>query len=150
MRRFWRRAVLKAGPETDKQELQRGEVEFHENRDLQEPVPLAAVVTLGDLLKPDEADQSEDTTGASPSPKARLVVFGDSDFASNTYLGLSGNNDLFLNAVSWMAEEADLIAIRAKDQRLPHGSYRRTGKIRVLFDGNFSAASGDRLTSTVL
>jgi len=28
---------------------------------------------------------------------------------------LSGNRDLFLNAVSWLAEEEDLIAIRAKD-----------------------------------
>lgn len=101
--------------ETDKQELQRGEVEFHEGRDLQGPVPLAAVVTLDLPQNPEQADQSEDTTGASPSSKARLVVFGDSDFASNTYLGLSGNSDLFLNAVSWMAEEADLIAIRAKD-----------------------------------
>jgi ABC-type uncharacterized transport system involved in gliding motility auxiliary subunit len=42
-------------------------------------------------------------------------VFGDSDFASNNYLNLSGNRDLFLNTVSWLAEEENLIAIRPKE-----------------------------------
>ena len=43
------------------------------------------------------------------------MVFGDSDFASNNYLNLSGNRDLFLNTVSWLAEEENLIAIRPKE-----------------------------------
>jgi ABC-type uncharacterized transport system involved in gliding motility auxiliary subunit len=42
----------------------------------------------------------------------RLVIVGDSDFAANAYLDVVGNRDLFLNAVSWLAEEEDLIAIR--------------------------------------
>ena len=37
------------------------------------------------------------------------MVFGDSDFASNNYLNLSGNRDLFLNTVSWLAEEENLM-----------------------------------------
>jgi ABC-type uncharacterized transport system involved in gliding motility auxiliary subunit len=55
--------------------------------------------------------------GSTPSEpkKAGLVVFGDSDFASNNYLNLSGNRDLFLNTVSWLAEEENLIAIRPKE-----------------------------------
>ncbi len=44
---------------------------------------------------------------------SRVVAFGDSDFASNAYLGLAGNKDLILNTISWLAEEQDLIAIRA-------------------------------------
>lgn len=47
--------------------------------------------------------------------RSRVVVFGDSDFASNSYLELGGNKDLILNTIGWLAEEEDLIAIRPKD-----------------------------------
>lgn len=46
--------------------------------------------------------------------EARLVVIGDSDFASNSYYRLLGNADLFLNTVNWLAEDEDLISIRPK------------------------------------
>jgi ABC-type uncharacterized transport system involved in gliding motility auxiliary subunit len=47
-------------------------------------------------------------------PQTRVVVFGDSDFASNAVLGTQGNRDLFLNAVNWAAQQDALIAIRPK------------------------------------
>ena len=47
-------------------------------------------------------------------PKATLVVIGDSDFANNRYSNFSGNGDFFLNTVSWLAEEENLISIRPK------------------------------------
>ena len=102
--------------ETSKEELQQGAVEFHEGQDIAGPVPLV-VVTTRDVSQENEQTENTDGTAAETAqiPKARIVVFGDSDFASNTYLGLSGNSDLFLNTVSWMAEEEDLIAIRPKD-----------------------------------
>jgi ABC-type uncharacterized transport system involved in gliding motility auxiliary subunit len=46
--------------------------------------------------------------------RARLVVAGDSDFAANTTLGLSGNRDLFLNVASWLLEQENRISIRPK------------------------------------
>jgi ABC-type uncharacterized transport system involved in gliding motility auxiliary subunit len=49
------------------------------------------------------------------------VVFGDSDWASNSLLGFQGNQDFFLNTVAWLAQDADLISIRPRepeDQRL--------------------------------
>ena len=33
------------------------------------------------------------------------VVVGDSDFASNRYLGTAGNEDLFLNMNNWLAQQ---------------------------------------------
>ncbi len=51
--------------------------------------------------------------------EARLVVFGDSDFVTNSLLNSVrgfGNVDLFLNAVNWLAEEEELISIRPKTQ----------------------------------
>lgn len=75
--------------------------------------------------------------GAEPAPEAedarkpetRLAAIGDSDFASNAYLGVEGNRDLFMNAVSWLAQQENLIAIRPKeaaDRRITMGAGQMT------------------------
>ncbi|MBI1760043.1 MAG: GldG family protein [Acidobacteria bacterium] len=46
--------------------------------------------------------------------EARLVVIGDSDFASDGAIRAQRNGDLFLNCVNWLAQDEDLIAIRPK------------------------------------
>lgn len=62
-----------------------------------------------------------DQEGAEAAPpedlEGRLVVFGDSDWVSNQYLGLYFNQDLFLNAVGWLAGEEELISIRPRRTR---------------------------------
>ncbi len=52
--------------------------------------------------------------------KTRIVVVGNSAFASNAYIMLPGNGDLALNIFNWLAQEEDLLAIRPKssDTRL--------------------------------
>jgi ABC-type uncharacterized transport system involved in gliding motility auxiliary subunit len=50
-----------------------------------------------------------------PKPETRVVVVGDSDFVSNAALGAQGNRDWFLNSASWLAQQENLISIRAKD-----------------------------------
>jgi ABC-type uncharacterized transport system involved in gliding motility auxiliary subunit len=75
---------------------------------------------------------------ASPSPdegkrEARVAVFGDSDWASNQLLGVQGNQDLFVNTVAWLAQDPDLISIRARepeDQRLVL-SQQQQGNVRL-------------------
>ena len=42
-------------------------------------------------------------------------MFGDSDFASNAFLNIPGNRDLFMNSVNWLAQQENLISIRPKD-----------------------------------
>jgi len=69
-------------------------------------------------------DQGKDTKGPislgiAASKKmgdkeARLVVIGDSDFASNGHVGQAGNGNLFLNTINWLAQDEDLISIRPK------------------------------------
>ena len=51
---------------------------------------------------------------------ARLVVIGNSRFASNEYLRHVPNRDFFLNAVDWLALDEDLISIRPKSQTNRH------------------------------
>ncbi|HEV2299460.1 MAG TPA: Gldg family protein [Candidatus Acidoferrales bacterium] len=45
---------------------------------------------------------------------ARLVVIGNSGFATNQWAGQQRNGDLFFNAVNWLSEEESLISIRPK------------------------------------
>lgn len=71
------------------------------------------------VAKPDPGDPQGPLTVAAVATKdkARLVVYGTSNLASNQFLNLQGNRDFFLNTVSWLAEEEDQVSIRPKDAR---------------------------------
>lgn len=60
------------------------------------------------------------TPGGEERPSGRLVVLGDSDFATNLSLNWRGNKDLFLSTVGLLAEDPSLVAVRRKG--LPKGS----------------------------
>jgi ABC-type uncharacterized transport system involved in gliding motility auxiliary subunit len=64
------------------------------------PVPIAVAV---------------ETAVAADSTLARLVVFGDVDFATDQFFAYQGNGDLALNTVSWLAEDEALISIRPRE-----------------------------------
>jgi len=51
----------------------------------------------------------------SGSTDARLVVIGNSEFATNQWVGEQRNGDLFFNAINWLTEEENLISIRPKE-----------------------------------
>lgn len=70
--------------------------------------PLSAAMALS--ITPTETTEGEE------SKSSRVVVIGNSMFASNWYSRMLGNKDLFMNAVAWLAEEESLISIRAKPQ----------------------------------
>jgi ABC-type uncharacterized transport system involved in gliding motility auxiliary subunit len=53
-------------------------------------------------------------TGDSTVKDGRLVVIGNSQFASNQAGGYYRNADLFMNSVNWLAADEDLISIRPK------------------------------------
>jgi len=76
------------------------------------PLSVALVATVDA-----QPDPKAEVDAAKKTPKARIVVVGTADFAANQYLGFQGNRDFFLNVVSWLAEEEDLISIRAKDPK---------------------------------
>jgi len=78
--------------------------------DIPGPIPLGAAVSAQTDAPADSPDAEPGSDA--PTPEARMVVFGDSDFASNAYGGVPGNLNLFANAVSWLAQQENLIAIR--------------------------------------
>jgi ABC-type uncharacterized transport system involved in gliding motility auxiliary subunit len=83
-----------------------GEVHFRREVDEVGPFSVGVLVSLENPL-PDR-------------PPGQLMVFGDSDFASNFYLNLLGNKDLILSAVAVLAEDPALVAVRRKG--LPSGT----------------------------
>jgi ABC-type uncharacterized transport system involved in gliding motility auxiliary subunit len=69
------------------------------------PLPVAVSVTAKTDVKVDASGQTRD---------ARIIVVGDSDFASNGQVAaIPGNLNFLLNAMAWLTENEELIAIRA-------------------------------------
>ena len=97
--------LARTGPgswaETDIDNLKQGKANFDEQDDIKGPVPVAAVVTIGDK---------------NAEKQGKMVVIGDSDFVTNGMIDptKTANKDFFLNSVNWLAEQQDLISIRVK------------------------------------
>ena len=86
-----------------------------------EPGPVALAVAVSAPAEAPAGNQSAPASSDAPKPETRVVVFGDSDFATNAYAGVPGNPNLFANAVNWLAQQENLIAIRpttAEDRRV--------------------------------
>jgi ABC-type uncharacterized transport system involved in gliding motility auxiliary subunit len=49
--------------------------------------------------------------------EARLIVYGDNEFADNQYLTNFFNRDFFINGVDWLAGEEKSISIRPRSIR---------------------------------
>jgi hypothetical protein len=79
-----------------------GAVHFRPGVDKNGPLPVAVIANVQG-----KGDGDTPTSG-------RVAVFGDSDFASNFYLNLMGNKDLFMSTVAVLAEDEDLVAVRRK------------------------------------
>lgn len=91
-----------------------GAVDFEGTKARPGPISLAVAAmirqdqpTNGDA-PPAGGDQRAESGG-------RLVVYGDSDFASNARLSLLGNRDLFLNTVQWLVQDEKFITERPRD-----------------------------------
>jgi ABC-type uncharacterized transport system involved in gliding motility auxiliary subunit len=69
-----------------------------------------------------EFDEANDTAGPlalaavaeNLTARSRVVVIGDSDFASNQYFYQLGNGDLIVNSIDWAAGQENLISLTPK------------------------------------
>ena len=109
--------------ETTMEELASGEVQMNEG-DSGGPISIAVAVAVAIEPPTNEVTDTEPTDDSvdvgveaedDPTPsEARVAVFGDSDFAANSALGISGNRDLILNTINWLAQQENLISIRPR------------------------------------
>lgn len=86
-----------------------GQIEL--NQDSDTPGPLTIGVAISRDL---EAPISDAAQGQEVKGKQRIVVIGDGDFLSNTYLGNGGNLKLGLNIANWLAHDDRFITIPVK------------------------------------
>jgi ABC-type uncharacterized transport system involved in gliding motility auxiliary subunit len=77
-------------------------------------IAVAASAAATDVPAPAPAPANDSSAGEAPKPETRVVIVGDSDFASNRALGIQGNREIFLNMANWLAQQENLIAIRPK------------------------------------
>ncbi|MDP3937427.1 MAG: Gldg family protein [Deltaproteobacteria bacterium] len=105
-------------------EIKEGVVEFQAETDIPGPVPVAVLSELPPRDVPaqvpaegssqeNEGDGNGEAEGAA---RGRVIVFGDSDFIADAYLGLSGNADFFLNTLEYLAREANPVLIERRQR----------------------------------
>lgn len=113
--------LVETGPQSFRGRLKGTQVVFDPAKDKRGSVPIGVIATIEaktEQGKPKEGEAPKEAReGEAKGPKARIVAFGSSAFAGNGFVGFSGNRDLFLNTVSWLAEEEELIAIRPREAR---------------------------------
>jgi ABC-type uncharacterized transport system involved in gliding motility auxiliary subunit len=127
-----------------------GEVQFNADQgDKQGPIVLGLAVSAPatDVPTPLPTNTSPNAPAEAPKPESRVVAIGDSDFAANSVLGVQGNRDLFLNALNWVAQNENLIAIRpreAADRRitLTEDQHQRVMLISLLIVPGLVFAAG--------
>jgi len=75
-------------------------------------------------LRGEKVDQAKPvSTDRKPS---RIIVVGDSDFATNSFFHILGNGALFLNAVNYLAARENLIGLEPRTYDLPVVSMTNT------------------------
>ncbi|MCJ7818621.1 MAG: hypothetical protein MUP25_02235, partial [Syntrophales bacterium] len=105
---------------------------FDAKTDKKGPFTIGAQVEI--KLTPPKAEPARKGVKQPAPPegsKTFLVVFGDADFAANSFFNLFGNGDLFLNTTNFLARAMEQITVRGagKAQLLS----LKTGQIWALF-----------------
>jgi ABC-type uncharacterized transport system involved in gliding motility auxiliary subunit len=78
----------------------KGEVDFNADSDIQGPLTIALSL--------------ERNLQGNNTQTQRVIVVGDSDFLSNSYIGNSGNLDLGMRLLNWLSHDEDFINIPAR------------------------------------
>ncbi|MGE5717021.1 MAG: GldG family protein [Acidobacteriota bacterium] len=98
--------------ETNLKDLEKTGLPKKDDKDVKGPVSLAAAVEAED--GPPVVPAGTAKPGETPKKKARVVVFGDADWASNAGIANAANRLLLSSAVNWALERESLVAIPPK------------------------------------
>ncbi len=83
-------------------------IEFNQD-DISGPLPVALAVEAIASIKGNPFKQEN-----GEYLKSKMIIFGDTDFASNRFIFSAKNEDLFANSVNWLTSDVELISIRPK------------------------------------
>ena len=84
-----------------------GDIAYDKGKDM--PGPLTVGIAMNRELK-----ETAPTSETDSKREQRVIVIGDGDFISNSFLGNSGNLDLGMNIINWLSHDDALIAVPAK------------------------------------
>jgi ABC-type uncharacterized transport system involved in gliding motility auxiliary subunit len=90
---------------------------FDETTDKKGPISVVIIAAISAENPENDPTSQEQPAGESAEAadaggQAQLLVFGDSDFASNSYFNLQGNADFFLNSINFLGQQENLISIQ--------------------------------------
>jgi ABC-type uncharacterized transport system involved in gliding motility auxiliary subunit len=74
---------------------------------------------LAAQLRGEAVPEDKQAAATANIKRSRLVVAGDSDFATNSFFHILGNGNLFLNTVNYLAQQEDLIGLEPRTFDLP-------------------------------
>ena len=83
-------------------------IEFNQE-DISGPLPIALALESISSIKGNPKRQEN-----GKYLKSKMVIFGDTDFASNRFIFSAKNEDLFANSLNWLTSDVELISIRPK------------------------------------
>jgi ABC-type uncharacterized transport system involved in gliding motility auxiliary subunit len=86
-----------------------------DDKDTPGPLSVAAVATVRTSAPAPATPTPASGEEKKDPPEGRVVAIGDADFASNQLLPVKWNQDFFMNSISWLAQDSNLISIRPKD-----------------------------------
>ena len=79
----------------------KGAIDYNEDTDIVGPLTIGLALTRKD----------KEETANKNSKKQRIVILGDGDFLSNTYLGNQGNLNIGHNIINWISNDDSFISI---------------------------------------
>ena len=90
----------------------RDQVQYSDLLDIRGPVTIGMILTRS-LNNGSESSQQDEHEPANevPGQEQRIIILGDGDFLSNTFLGNAGNLTLGLNIMNWLSHDDHFIAI---------------------------------------
>jgi ABC-type uncharacterized transport system involved in gliding motility auxiliary subunit len=97
------KSTPRAFAKTDFKEIATGKVKLDEKKDQAGPFSVMVAVEGG------RGDKK-------PERATKIVALGTSQMAANRWAGHGANSDLFMNSISWLADDENLISIRSKEE----------------------------------
>jgi len=88
----------------------KGTIRFDEGKDVKGPVKFAIAMTR-EVQNGKQDDKKDKSDKKEHGKTQRVVVMGDGDFISNTYLGNQGNQQMGDNILNWLTHDDNFINI---------------------------------------
>ena len=88
----------------------KGAIQFDKGKDIGGPLTIGLALSR-DKKAPDDKKPTADKN--KKQPQQRVVVIGDGDFLSNTFLGNQGNQDMGFAIINWLSNDDNFIDIPA-------------------------------------